>query len=119
MPARSPYDRARMTVLTTTKTWHRPIPVRPDVAPDLTDAERANVKKAVRFLATRHGGALKLAKVLRISPSVVRRALTSRGRPGAALAIRVARAAGSTAENVLEGLWPPAGACPHCWRAPQ
>src|SRR5580698_2463835 len=110
MPTRSTYDRVGMTVLTTTKAWRRPPQARPDITPDLTDAERANLRAAVRFLAARLGGAAKLARTLQVSLSTVQRATGSRGRPGAGLAIRVARTAGVPLEDVLGGAWPPAGA---------
>ena len=100
-----------MTILTTRQVARRPLPVRADRSPELEPGEVAAVKKAILFLAVRHGTQAKLAAALRVKPSLLARATSKRGKPGAALAIRCARLAGVSVESVLAGTWPPEGAC--------
>lgn len=105
-----------MTILTTPQVVRRPLALRPGRAPDLSDEEAAAVKRALRFLRTRVGTTTKLAAMLQVKRSLVERALSKRGRPGAGLAIRVARAARVSIEDVIRSVFPPEGACPHCGR---
>ena len=83
---------------------------------DLTPEEQARAKVAIRFLAKRHGSALKLAQAMRANLETVRSAMSKRGPVSAGIALRVARAAGVPLEDVLAGRWPVEGACPHCGR---
>lgn len=117
MPTRSPYDRARMTVLTTSKTWRRPVASLPDRAPDMTDEERANVRAAIRFLRARLGGSAPLAVALKVPRSEVHKACSRRGRTSVGMALRAARVAKVPLEDVLSGEFPPVGSCPHCGRS--
>ncbi len=93
--------------------WRRPKGGRRD---ELTPEERENVRKAIRVLRTRHGGADKLAKALGVSTPRVEGVMTTRGKPGAAIALYVARLAGVHVEDVLSGAFPAPGACPMCGR---
>jgi hypothetical protein len=85
---------------------------------DLTPEEQTNVRAALRFLRTRLGSTSKLAAALRANIGTLRAVCLPHGRaPSAAVAIRAARVAGVSVEDVLSGAWPPARACPHCGRA--
>src|SRR5579883_891079 len=106
-----------MTVLRERKVWRHERPANETRrASDLTPEEQSNVVRALAFLRVRHGGWPSLAKSLRATEGLVRRA----GRFGravtAGLALRAARLAGVPVEDVLSGRWPPEGACPHCGR---
>jgi plasmid maintenance system antidote protein VapI len=106
-----------VTILTKREVWAKPrLSNETRRASDLTPDEQANVRLAVRFLRTRVGGSAKLAAILKVKTKVVEKACAVRGRPSAGLAIRVARVAGASVEEVLSGAWPAAGACPHCGR---
>ena len=104
-----------MTVLSKRETWGK---LRPQNetrrSSDLTPEEQKNVRAAIRFLRTRMGGNAKLAAALRANRASVDRGCLPNSRPSAGLALRVARVAGVPLEDVLQGAWPPAGACPHC-----
>jgi len=63
---------------------------------DLTAKEQDNVRAAIRFIHARCGTWVNAAKV------------------SASTAVRVARFAGVTVDDVLTGKYPPAGTCPHC-----
>lgn len=95
-----------MTILTTPKRWRKELAVRPDCTPDLTPEETANVRRALRFLRVRVGTASKLAASLKVPCKLVEKHCASRGRPGAGSALRVARLAQVTVEDVLAGSWP-------------
>lgn len=67
------------------------------------------------MLRRRLGGWEPLAKALRMN----NRTLQGHGSdvaPSAAVAIRAARLAGVTVEELFAGRWPVEGACPHCGR---
>jgi hypothetical protein len=49
-----------------------------------------------------------------VSEGTLSNAATCRGRGSPGLALRAARAAGSTVEAILSGKISPAGACAHC-----
>lgn len=106
-----------MTILTATKTWKRPTTAlaQPLREPLLSDAEVANVLRAVAFLRTRYGGARGLAVALGVNGRAIERLGGSRGRrPSPEIVFRVARLAGATIDAILGGAWPPEGTCPHC-----
>ncbi|HEY4014355.1 MAG TPA: hypothetical protein VGM06_13520 [Polyangiaceae bacterium] len=106
-----------MAVLTERTTWQKPRdPKATRRSVDLTPEEQAHVRAALRWLATRHGGVRKLAAMLGATKATVARGTLSRGTVGAGLAIRAARLAGASVEDVLAGIWPPEGACAHCGR---
>lgn len=86
---------------------------------DLTAEEQDNVRAALRFLHAKSGTWPNVAKALRAH--VVGLRTTARGArtATASLAVRVARFAGVSVDDVLTGRFPPAGVCPHCGqRAP-
>lgn len=79
---------------------------------DLTADERRHVQMAIRFLVKR-GGWDALAKATRFQRNTLRR--VAYGRPlSASLAIRLARVAGVTIDDMLQGRFPPC--CPTCDR---
>jgi hypothetical protein len=107
-----------MTILTKREVWKKPRAANQTRrSSDLTPQEQANVKAALRFLRSRLGGIGNLAAAMKASRKTVSHACCRNGRPGAGLAIRVARTAEVSVEDVLGGVWPKAGACPHCGRA--
>jgi hypothetical protein len=82
-------------------------------ASDLTSAEQAHVRAAIRFLRARCGGWAPLAKVLRFKTRSL--AKVGGGRvASASMALRVARLAGVGVDDVLAGRFPAPGTCPHC-----
>ena len=83
---------------------------------DLTADEQRNVRAALRFLRTSTGGIAALAKGLRADPAYLRRVIAGNDPVGASVAVRVA---GAGVADVLDGKYPPAGACPHCGHGPQ
>lgn len=106
-----------MTILVAPKRWQRTKALASiDRSPDLTVEEMANLRAALHFLRKRLSGARKLALALRVNESLVDRALLPRSKPSVGLALRAARLAGVSVEDVLTGAWPPAGACPYCGR---
>jgi hypothetical protein len=106
-----------MTVLTKREVWAKPRAQNETRrSDDLTPEETANVRRALRFLRTRVGVAAKLAVMLKVRQKLIDKACGARGRPSAAMAIRLARVAGVSVEEVLTRQWPVDGACPHCGR---
>ena len=106
-----------MTILRAPKTWTRPQPATETRrASDLTPEEQANVKRALRVLRTRLGSLTALATALRVNPHTLRWYWQKRGKPTAGIALRAARLATVTVEELLAGRWPIEGACPHCGR---
>lgn len=81
---------------------------------DLTAEEQTNARTALRFLRVRTGNMLALAKGLRCAPSSLRYVMCGRDAVSASLAVRVARLAGVTVDDVLGGRFPPVGTCPAC-----
>ena len=82
---------------------------------DLTPAEQANVRAAIRFLAIRHGNYRALAKAMGSKRGTVL-STVRRGSVTAGIALRIARVAGVPLEDVLAGRWPVEGMCPLCGR---
>ena len=82
-------------------------------APDLTAAEQAHVRAALRFLRARCGGGEPLARALRFKARFL--AKVGAGRvASASMAVRVARLAQVGVDELLGGKYPPPGTCPHC-----
>ncbi len=103
-----------MTILTTTKSWRKSNLARARLASDrLSPEEAANVRRALLFLRTRHGGGPKLAEALGVGLFALQRAYWPKGTPGAGLAIRAAKLARAPVEALLSGEWPKEGACPY------
>jgi hypothetical protein len=106
-----------MAVLVAPKTWRREPKSPARLSPDrLSPEESANVRRALLFLRTRHGGGPKLAGALGVGLDALHRAYWPKGKPGAGLALRAARLAGEPVESLLRGEWPKPEACPHCGR---
>jgi hypothetical protein len=80
---------------------------------DLTAKEQENVRAALRFIHTRCGTWALAAKAIRAQPNTLRQ--TAAGRAvSASMAVRAARFAGVSVDDVLIGRFPPPGTCPHC-----
>lgn len=107
-----------MAILRTRETWKKPTVSRARGL-DITPEEQANVRAAIRVLRLRYGSIAKLAAAMGASERTLGHAAARDGKPSAALAIRIARAAGVPVEDILAGNWPAAGACPMCGRGPE
>ena len=83
---------------------------------DFTDAERHNIRTAIRFLRARYGGTRALAAALRAGTRSVDRALGSNPRPSSEIVLRAAKLAHVKPDDLLEGRYPPPNACPTCER---
>lgn len=106
-----------MTILTSRVAWTKPRdPNRTRRASDLTPQEQAHVRAALRFLRVRHGTTRKLAEAMGVNHRTLR-SILSKDRPSAGVALRAARLAGCRVEAILDGVWPPEGACPRCGRS--
>lgn len=81
----------------------------------LTEKEQANVRKAPRYFACRAGGWRPMQEALSFKKTLTN---VSEGHNGVRpnLAFRLARMAGVAVDDVLNGTFPPAEACPHCGR---
>lgn len=87
-------------------------------AGDLTAAESANVRTALKFLRTRCGGWDGVASALAFARTSLTDTAHGRIPPSASMAIRIARIAGTTIDDVLAGRFPAVGACPYCGHCP-
>lgn len=86
-----------------------------DAVNTLSPEEQTNVQKALRVLRIRHGGWASVARQMSLKEDYVKDAASGRHKkPGAGLALRVARLAGVSAEDVLSGAFPEEGCCPMC-----
>jgi DNA-binding phage protein len=104
-------------VLTAPMVWRKPRPAnRTRRASDLTPEEQDHVKAALRVLRTRLGGTAKLAEALTMNAGTLSWMLSRTGKPSAGTALRAARLAGVSVEELLSGAWPRPGSCPHCGR---
>lgn len=109
-----------MTILRERKTWakHPQLPTETKHSSDLTPAEQANARRALRFLRDRLGTTRKLATALKARFKTVENMLSKRC-VTAGVALRVARLAEVPLEELLAGRWPPqTGVCQHCGRGP-
>jgi hypothetical protein len=102
-----------MAILRERVAWSKP---RARRGPDLSPDEQKAVKKALAFLAKRHGSLVKLSAAMGLKPDAVVHAARERGSVTAGVALRAARAAGVPLEDLLAGRWPEAGTCPLCGR---
>jgi len=106
-----------MAILRERTVWRKPRPANETRrSSDLTPEEQRNVKAALRFLAKRHGTAGKLAVAMSARYATVKAAIDAHRPVSAGVALRASRLAGVPLEDVLSGVWPKAGACPHCGR---
>lgn len=83
---------------------------------ELGATERANVIAALNVMHIRLGTWQAVAKAMSVTPRVVENAVARKRKPSAGLAIRVARLAGVSVDDVLSGAFPKPGSCPMCGR---
>jgi hypothetical protein len=102
-----------MVVLRERVSWSRP---RKSRGPDLSPEESAHVKAALAFLAKRLGTWGALAKAMGLKKGTIRYAASRLGGVSAGVALRTARAASVSVEDILAGSFPRPGTCPHCGR---
>ena len=76
--------------------------------------ECANVRRAIGVLRIRLGGLAAVATALGLRRNTVEHMASRQGKPGAGVALRVARLAQVTVEDVLSGAFPKPGSCPMC-----
>ena len=81
---------------------------------DLTATEQTNVRAALAFLRARCGGWETAAKALGFTEGTLRNVLGRHNTATPRLALKLARLARVGVDDVLEGRFPPSGACPHC-----
>jgi hypothetical protein len=88
---------------------------------DLTAREQKAVRTALRFLRLRVGAWGPLAKALRYEWDSIQKVATGKRAvtPALALALRVARFAGVTMDELLAGQWLSVRVCPHCGHPPE
>ena len=84
---------------------------------DLTKEEQTNVRTALRFLRSRCGGWMSVAKALRFGDSTLSSVMSGKA-VSASLAVRVARLASVAVDDVLSGKYPAPGTCPYCGHRP-
>lgn len=100
-----------MTILLETQVWQRR---RRRRGGELTEAEQANVKAAMRILHLRLGTWTAVARAMGTSEKMLERVLYGPRRPAASHALSAARLVKAQVEDVLSGAWPPQGMCPMC-----
>lgn len=84
----------------------------------LIDKEQRAVRTALRFLRLRVGAWGPLAKALRYEWDSIQKVATGKRAVTPALALRVARLAGVTMDELLAGQWLSVRVCPHCGHPP-
>jgi hypothetical protein len=105
-----------MPILRERTVWQRE-PKKKRLRSEHLDAEQeANVVRALVFLGKRHGGLNPLSRHMGAARTTVTRAVHGHRRISAALALRVAKIAGVSLADVLDGRFPRAGQCPMCGR---
>lgn len=85
--------------------------------PELTAEETTHVRAAIVFLRQRRGGWRQLAEAMGVNEKTLSNTATVGKTISAAMAIRAARVAEVSTDDVLEGRFPLPGACPVCGRA--
>ena len=85
---------------------------------DLTAKEQKHVRTAIRFLRLRIGRLEPFARALRLEADTLTKVLSGRRGVTASLALRVARFAEVTVDDLLAGKYLPARTCPHCGHPP-
>lgn len=84
---------------------------------DLTLTEQKHVRTALRYLRHRVGTWAPLAKALHCATETAKKAASGHDNVSARLAFKVARVAGVSMDDLLEGRYLP-GACPKCGHMP-
>jgi hypothetical protein len=106
---------ARMTILRERVVWKKDRPAsQTRRSSDLTPEEQANVRAAMMYLRVRHGTLRRLARLMRANEGTVMHAMHRTVSAG--IALRVARVAETTMEDLIGGAWLPPGVCRHCGR---
>jgi transcriptional regulator with XRE-family HTH domain len=85
---------------------------------DLTPKEQRNVRTALRFLRLRAGAWVVVAEALRVAEDTIEKVINGRRNVTASMALRVARVADVSVDDVLAGRWPSPRTCPHCGHPP-
>ncbi len=85
---------------------------------DLTAKEQAHVRTALKFLRTRCGGWVALARALGFAKMTLTHVAQGRKAVSASVAFRIARLANVTVDDVLAGRFPNPNACPYCGHSP-
>jgi hypothetical protein len=81
---------------------------------DLSTKEQENVRAALRFLRSRCGTWVGLAKALKLAPTSPGNVANGHRVASPKLAFRIAKLASVPVDDVLTGRFPPPGTCPHC-----
>jgi plasmid maintenance system antidote protein VapI len=87
-------------------------------ANDLTDEEQKHVRTAIRYLRRRCWRLEVLAKQLAMRENSLSKILRGSRSVTARVAVRVARFAGVTVDDLFNGRGVPAGTCPFCGHPP-
>ena len=85
---------------------------------DLTDKEQKHVRTALRFLRLRVGAWAPIAEGLRFACDTVEKTINGRRPVTPAMALRVARLADVSVDDLLAGRWLSPRTCPHCGHPP-
>lgn len=82
----------------------------------LTKDEQANVRAALRYLRVKCGSWLATAKVLKMEQSTVANIVRLRRIVNGEHAVRIAKVARVSVDDVIRGVYPPPYDCPCCGR---
>ena len=86
---------------------------------DLTAAEQTHVRTALKFLRSRCGTWANVGKLLGFKQTTLANVAGGHKGVSATIAFRVARFAKVGVDDVLAGLFPAPGTCPHCGHCPE
>jgi len=108
-----------MAILLAKKVWRRDQPKRKlhTQLAALTPAEQANVLALAKELRARYRSWKAFAQAVGVRGLTLYRACTGIQAPCAGLALRLARVAGVTVEEVLAGVFARPGCCPMCGKS--
>jgi hypothetical protein len=85
---------------------------------DFDEGEQNHVRAALRYLRRRTGGWRPLSKALGFTTWMLEKVSNGRASVSARMALRVARLVGVQVEDLINGRFVPAGACPRCGYVP-
>lgn len=85
---------------------------------DLSDKEQKHVRTALRFLRLRVGRWEPLAKALHFADATVEKVVNGRRPVTPQMALRVARMADVSVDDLIAGRWLSPRTCPHCGHPP-
>jgi len=104
-----------MAILRVAKVWRRPLAKGSKARLDDLDAEqRKNVMAALRAIIAELGDARAVARAIGVNDWTVRRVARGECKPSAGLAVRLAKLAGVSVEDVLSGRLAQERVCPSC-----